>query len=180
MTTGEDWKEFGNGVVFPNDFVESENWVQYILEKPIIEEPATKMNYNSGSSHLLSYIIQEATGMSTERFAKKYLFDPLKINEYEWQQDPQGIYVGGFGMKMKSTDLLKLGKLCLQNGYWNEKEIVSAKWLKSQVGRNLKHMNMSAHMDITGGYYITKDFTYRIVYISLWDTADNTSLSFLN
>ena len=51
---------------------------------------------------------------------------------------------------------------------------------KSQVGRNLKHMNMSAHMDITGGYYITKDFTYRIVYISLWDTADNTSLSFLN
>ena len=42
MTTGEGWKEFGNGVVFPNDFVESENWVQYILEKPIIEEPATK------------------------------------------------------------------------------------------------------------------------------------------
>ena len=32
MTTGEDWKEFGNGVVFPNDFVESDNWVQYILE----------------------------------------------------------------------------------------------------------------------------------------------------
>ncbi|MED2665706.1 6-aminohexanoate hydrolase, partial [Bacillus thuringiensis] len=41
-----------------------------------------------------------------------------------------GIYVGGFGMKMKSTDLLKLGKLFLQNGYWNEKEIVSAKWLE--------------------------------------------------
>ena len=59
MTTGEDWKEFGNGVVFPNDFVESDNWVQYILEKPMIEEPATKMNYNSGSSHLLSYIIQK-------------------------------------------------------------------------------------------------------------------------
>ena len=59
MTTGEEWKEFGNGVVFPNDFVESANWVQYILEKPIIEEPATKMNYNSGSSHLLSYIIQK-------------------------------------------------------------------------------------------------------------------------
>ncbi len=32
MTTGEEWKEFGNGVVFPNDFVESANWVQYILE----------------------------------------------------------------------------------------------------------------------------------------------------
>ncbi len=89
------------------------------------------MNYNSGSSHLLSYIIQEATGMSTERFAKKYLFDPLKINEYEWQQDPQGIYVGGFGMKNEIYRFIKIReKLCLQNGYWNEKEIVSAKWLK--------------------------------------------------
>ena len=33
-------------------------------------------------------------------------------------KDPQGIHVGGFGMKMKSKDLLKLGILCLQNGYW--------------------------------------------------------------
>ena len=65
------------------------------------------MNYNSGSSHLLSYIIQKATGISTEQFAKRYVFDPLEITEYEWQQDPQGIYVGGFG-KMKSKDLLKL------------------------------------------------------------------------
>ena len=56
--------------------------------------------------------------MSTEQFAKKYVFDPLEITEYEWQQDPQGIHVGGFGMKMKSKDLLKLGILCLQNGYW--------------------------------------------------------------
>ncbi|WP_439033676.1 serine hydrolase [Bacillus paranthracis] len=130
MTTGEKWKEFGNGVVFPNDFVESANWVQYILEKPIIEEPATKMNYNSGSSHLLSYIIQKATGMPTEQFAKKYVFDLLEITEYEWQQDPQGIHVGGFGMKMKSKDLLKLGILCLQNGYWQGNEIVSSKWLE--------------------------------------------------
>ena len=110
MTTGEDWKEFGNGVVFPNDFVESDNWVQYILEKPLIEEMGTKMNYNSGSSHLLSYIIQQATGMSTEQFAKKYLFEPLNITEYEWQQDPQGIYVGGFGMKDEIYRFIKIRK----------------------------------------------------------------------
>lgn len=27
MIIGEGWKEFGNGVVFLNDFVELENWV---------------------------------------------------------------------------------------------------------------------------------------------------------
>ncbi|WJE55020.1 serine hydrolase [Bacillus cereus] len=130
MTTGEDWKEFGDGVVFPNDFVESDDWIEYILQRPLIEEKGTKMNYNSGSSHLLSYIVQVATGMTTEQFAKKYIFFPLEITEYEWQQDPQGIYVGGFGMKMKAEDLLKVGLLCLQNGFWNGERIVSSSWIE--------------------------------------------------
>lgn len=146
MTTGEDWKEFGNGVVFPNDFVESDDWVKYILQRPLIEKMGTKMNYNSGSSHLLSYILQIATGMTTEQFAKKYLFDPLQITEYEWQQDPQGIYVGGFGMKMKSEDLLKLGILCLQNGFWDGDKIVSPRWIEeSSVARFKTYEHVGAY-----------------------------------
>ncbi|KEK22777.1 serine hydrolase domain-containing protein [Bacillus gaemokensis] len=146
MTTGEDWKEFGNGVVFPNDFVESDDWIKYILQKPLIEETGTKMNYNSGSSHLLSYIIQTATGMTTEQFAKKYVFGPLQITEYEWQQDPQGVYVGGFGMKMRAKDLLKLGVLCLRNGYWNGESIISSNWIeKSRKGRFMTYEHVGAY-----------------------------------
>ncbi|WP_141771608.1 serine hydrolase [Bacillus sp. 491mf] len=130
MTTGEEWNEFGDGVIFPNDFVESKNWIDYILNKPIIEQPGTKMNYNSGSSHILSYILQLATEMTTAAFAEKYLFEPLHITNYEWQQDPQGIFVGGFGMKMKPKDMLKIGLLCLQNGYWNEQQLVSSNWIE--------------------------------------------------
>ncbi|WP_429749662.1 MULTISPECIES: serine hydrolase domain-containing protein [unclassified Bacillus (in: firmicutes)] len=130
MTTGEEWQEFGNGVVFPNDFVESDHWIDYILEKPLMNQPGTKMNYNSGSSHLLSYILQKTTNMTTEQFAKIHLFDPLHITDYEWQQDPQGIFVGGFGMKMKAEDMLKIGLLCLQNGYWNGQQLVSLSWIE--------------------------------------------------
>ncbi|MGG0188323.1 serine hydrolase domain-containing protein [Bacillus rhizoplanae] len=130
MTTGEEWREFGNGVVFPNDFVESDHWIDYILKKPMIDRPGTKMNYNSGSSHLLSYIVQKVTNMTTEQFAKIHLFDPLHITDYEWQQDSQGIFVGGFGMKMKAEDMLKIGLLCLQNGYWNGQQLVSSSWIE--------------------------------------------------
>ncbi|PFD98405.1 6-aminohexanoate hydrolase [Bacillus cereus] len=146
MTTGEEWKEFGNGVVFPNDFVESDNWIKYILQKPLIEEIGTKMNYNSGSSHLLSYILQVATGKTTELFAKEYLFNPLQITEYEWQQDPQNIYVGGFGVKMKGEDLLKIGLLCLQNGFWSGEKIVSSSWIEqSSKPRFLTYEHVGAY-----------------------------------
>jgi CubicO group peptidase (beta-lactamase class C family) len=133
MTTGEEWPEFGKGVIFPQDFAHSDNWVEYILQTPVSEQHGMKMNYNSGSSHLLSYILQEATNMTTEEFARMYLFEPLQIKEYEWQQDPQGIYVGGFGMKMLAADLLKIGLLCLQSGEWHGQQLVSARWMNEST-----------------------------------------------
>ncbi|MGQ0518120.1 serine hydrolase domain-containing protein, partial [Bacillus sp. D-CC] len=72
----------------------------------------------------------EKKKVNTYLFANCSVGIPVEIIEYEWQQDPQGIHVGGFGMKMKSKDLLKLGILCLQNGYWQGNEIVSSKWLE--------------------------------------------------
>jgi CubicO group peptidase (beta-lactamase class C family) len=141
MTTGEEWHEFGKGVIFPQDFAHSENWVEYILQTSVSEEHGIKMNYNSGSSHLLSYILQEATNMTTEEFAKTYLFEPLQIKEYEWQQDPQGVYVGGFGMKMMAENLLKIGLLCLQNGEWDGQQLVSAQWMKESTVAMFKTYN---------------------------------------
>ncbi|WP_028400555.1 serine hydrolase domain-containing protein [Ectobacillus panaciterrae] len=130
MTTGEAWEEFGNGVKFPTFFVRSVNWTNYVLKRPLVEQPGTKMNYNSGSSHLLSYMLQHATGICAAQFADKYLFGPLNITDYEWEQDPQGISIGGFGMKMKAEDLLKLGLLYLHNGEWKGQQIVSPDWIQ--------------------------------------------------
>lgn len=129
MTTGEKWEEFGNGVRFPSFFVKSKNWTQYALKRPLLECPGTKMNYNSGSSHLLSALLQNVTGMSTRQFAQQYLFDPLEITQYEWEQDPQGVYIGGFSMRMKTKDMLKIGRLFLQNGSWEGRQIISSDWI---------------------------------------------------
>lgn len=133
MTTGEKWEEFGNGVRFPNFFVKSKNWTQYALKRPLLEYPGTKMNYNSGSSHLLSALLQKITGMSTRQFAQQSLFDPLGITEYEWEQDPQGVYIGGFSMRMKTKDMLKIGRLFLQNGNWEGRRIISSDWIHQSI-----------------------------------------------
>ncbi|MBO9129230.1 serine hydrolase [Bacillus sp. 165] len=133
MSTGEEWDEFGNGVRFPSNFVRSKHWVNYVLKRPIVEAPGTAMNYNTGSSHLLSAILQQVTGVSASQFAKQVLFEPLSITEYEWEQDPQGITVGGFGMKMKPLDLLKIGLLYLHNGVWQGNQIISHDWIQQST-----------------------------------------------
>lgn len=110
-------------------WVSSKHWVEHILDKDFTADINGKMVYSTGSSHLLSVIITKATGMSTKAFAEQYLFTPLDIAIAGWDKDPQGYYMGGNNMALKPSDLLKIGELLLNNGYWNNKQIISRNWI---------------------------------------------------
>ena len=58
-------------------WVKSGNWVQYALDRPLLAEPGTYMDYSTGSSHLLSAILTKATGKSTWQYAQEVLAKPL-------------------------------------------------------------------------------------------------------
>ena len=76
-------------------WVQSPNWVRFVLRRPLIDEPGTRVEYSTGSSHLLSAILTKATKMSTWQFAQDNLAKPLGFTLAKWTADPQGIYFGG-------------------------------------------------------------------------------------
>ena len=115
---------------------QSGDWVQYMLDLPIQEQPGQQFRYCSGCSHLLSAIIQRRTGINTRDFAKQALFDPLGINSVTWEQDRQGIPIGGWGLQLTPRDMAKLGYLYLHDGMWDGQRIVSAAWVNAAVERH--------------------------------------------
>ncbi|NHK30806.1 MAG: serine hydrolase [Asgard group archaeon] len=123
------------GLDYPGDdeiwlgWMNADDQVQYILDLPMATEPGTIFNYDTGGSHLLSAIIQNATGMTTEDFAIQYLFNPLGINHFHWLYDKQGISFGGHGLFLTSRDMAKLGYLYLNDGYWEENQILPNNWM---------------------------------------------------
>jgi CubicO group peptidase (beta-lactamase class C family) len=129
MTGGFEWDEL-TSVSGYNDWISSDNQVQYVLDKPLSDPPGTRFNYNSGACHLLSVILTKATGMSTESFAWENLFRPLGITRKSWQIDNQGYYNGGAGLSLSPYDMLKIGKLILNRGEYQRKVIVSSKYIQ--------------------------------------------------
>ncbi|MFS0553871.1 serine hydrolase domain-containing protein [Brevibacillus sp. 179-C9.3 HS] len=132
MTPGFDWPEFGEWQSFPR-MLYSPDWVRFVLDRPLLDQPGEKMNYNSGCSHLLSAILQKASGTSTYDFAQKHLFRPLNMQDSYWYSDGQGIHNGGDGLRLTSNDMAKLGFLYLQNGKWQDKQIVPAAWVQESI-----------------------------------------------
>jgi len=113
-----------------NELRSSNDWVQYVLDLPMSEEPGTRFEYCNSASFLLSAIIRETTGKNCLEFATQHLFGPLGIEDVIWPTNPEGINIGWGELRMRPRDIAKIGLLYLHKGRWDGKQIVPAKWVE--------------------------------------------------
>jgi CubicO group peptidase (beta-lactamase class C family) len=120
------------------DMRKSDDWVQYMLDMPVIHEPGTRFSYCSGNFHLLAGIIRKVTGMTPKEFARKYLFAPLGIKGVIWPADPDGIQFGWGDLHLHPADMARIGYLFLNNGKWDDRQIVSSGWIRRSTQRSVR------------------------------------------
>ncbi len=111
----------------------SPDWVQFVLDRPARWEPGTQFVYCSPGTHLLSAVLQQATGMTAFEFARQNLFEPLGIRDVIWPADPQGVTRGWGDIRLHTRDAAKLGYLWLNKGVWEGRQIVSRQWVEASV-----------------------------------------------
>ena len=106
------------------------NWVKAFLATPIVYKPGTVFLYNSMGTFMLSAIVQKVTGQKLIDYLKPRLFDPLGITGMDWEENLLSINTGGWGLRLKTEDMAKLGQLYLQKGMWNGNQILPASWIE--------------------------------------------------
>lgn len=115
------------------DLNNSSDWIKHILNLPFANNPGEKFNYLSFNTHILSAIITKATGKNTLEYATAVLFSPLGIKNVKWDQDPNGYYIGGWGISLKAWDMAKFGLLYLNDGVYEGKNIIPAEWIREST-----------------------------------------------
>lgn len=133
MTSGFDCDD-GKGDA--QKMMQSTGWVQFMLDLPMAEEPGKVFHYCSGNAHLLSVILQKATGQTAREFANARLFPALGIApvaETAWVADPQGYSEGSSGLYLTPQQIARIGLLVLNQGRWDGKQIVSESWVRASM-----------------------------------------------
>ncbi len=138
MTTGLEWSEDTDFVNPTNNLVEmwnAQDPVGYLLAKPLEISPGNVWNYNSGVSTILGEIVARSANKSLSEFAAEELFEPLGINDFEWvgHVENNDLALGGGGLYLSARSMVKLGRLVLNEGVWNGKQIVSAEWIREST-----------------------------------------------
>ena len=122
---------------------QSDDWAAHVLSLPMANEPGTTFEYCNGSSHLLSAIITEVTGMTASDYAADVLFEPLGIGEYDWPASPNGINQGWGGLVLHRVDMAKLGYLYLRGGEWDGTQLVSRTWIDAAISEQIPANTLS-------------------------------------
>ena len=107
-----------------------DNWVTAFLAHSFVHEPGTWYYYNTLGTYMLSAIITKVTGQKLVEYLTPRLFEPLGIDIPYWEESPQGINTGGYGLYIKTEDMAKFGQLFLQKGKWCGKQLVSEEWVE--------------------------------------------------
>jgi len=135
MTTGLNWNEevpYDDPRSDSSLMEATDDWVQYVIDKPMAEEPGKVFNYSSGATELLAYIFQKETGQDIDAYGEKYLFAPLGI-KHHWKRTYLGVIDTEGGLYLSGEDLAKIGYLYLHDGLWDGKQVVSKDWVKESL-----------------------------------------------
>ena len=120
-----------------------ERMLNLTLECP----PNTKFRYSSENTLLLGYIIEKVTGGTISKYFEDKIWKPLGMEApASWsldRKDDRAIEKSFCCLEARAIDFAKLGRLYLNDGNWNGKQIVSKKWVElsthSDPSGNNKH-----------------------------------------
>ena len=131
-TSGLWWNEWSASYDSPeNDayaMSQSEDWVKFILAKPMIQEPGATFNFNSGNAILLAPILNTLSGIDFESYTEQELFKRIGIEDWKWEKIPGGEVNTSWGLHLRPMDFARIGYLYLKNGQWNGDSIFTETW----------------------------------------------------
>lgn len=120
-------------------FLQEEDWVRYALSLPFEYAPGEKFVYNNVGPYLAGVLVQRRSGCDLVSYLTPRLFAPMGIQRPTWETDPQGFTFGAGGLFLCVTELLKFGRLLLQKGRWDGRQLVPEAYLKEAAKKQIEN-----------------------------------------
>lgn len=142
MSTGLDWSESGANPFSDNAKGYYGNNVRELsLNQPCRDEPGQKFDYISGSTQIMSEVLEAAYGQPLDVLVREKIWGPLGCeHDAYWGKDREdGDFRAFCCLYATARDFGRIGQLYLDSGMWNGKQIVPREyWLASITPADLE------------------------------------------
>jgi len=147
--------------------VDKNDLLNYALNYDISFDVGNRYAYNNLEPFIISVIFSEEFNINLSDFINENIFKKLDIKEYAWNN--YGKYCpGATGLYLKHADYHKLAQLLINDGKYNDMQIVPSSWVKEMMKEQIKtpaeYKENRVFPKIGAGYYtfISRDgFVFR-------------------
>lgn len=119
-------------------------------------EPNKVFEYQSINTQVLAMILEKVTGKTLDVLLQENLWQPLGAeSDALWSMDDSGNVKAFCCINATALDFAKLGRLYLNGGNWQGKQIISKKWIDVTT-----NPDTLAKRRYKNQFWATRDFTY--------------------
>jgi len=139
MSGGLNWSEsYWNPLVSTTEAYYGTDLRGQIRGLEVAEEPGKIWRYKSGDTQILSFVLKAATGKTLSAYAQEKLWRPMGCeNDALWCLDKEGGDEKAYCcINSNVKDFARIGKLMLNYGNWEGKQLVDSAYVKECVTPN--------------------------------------------
>ena len=117
-------------LLYSKDIRESDygDLFDYVINYPLYHRPGTHFLYSNAGYYLLAVTMEEYLKYDLFDFVEEKLLKPLGIENRSWGK--YGNYIAGATkINLNSYDMLKIGHLIINNGYYDDLQIVDSNYI---------------------------------------------------
>jgi len=128
-------------------------WVESFFTTPPSHKPGTVFHYDTSAAHVLCMLVEKLSGKPMIDFLKERV-----LNEIGWSEDSYmlqnefGDPQGGSGLMCTPMDLLLLGRLLMNQGSWNGKQLLPAEYVKKATSNLTPNLPTGGVLSEQQGY----------------------------
>jgi CubicO group peptidase (beta-lactamase class C family) len=135
----------------------SNDWMRTVYAVPMKRAPAEKYIYASINAFLAGAIVENASHMSLDDFARKNLFEPLAIQNFKWERVPVNRTTGQGNFSITTRDEAAIGQMVLNGGSVAGHRILRRDWIDASLSRQVAISGDDPYADYYGFMWYTKD-----------------------
>lgn len=121
--------------------------VDAALDVPAVKPPNMVYEYNNVNTQILGIILERATEQPIEQYASEQLWKKIGAKDAGWWQDQAGGMPKTFCCFFASPrDWMRVGQLILNEGRWENKQIIPTVWLKKMLTQSQLERDYGYHI----------------------------------
>lgn len=125
------------------DMIQAGDRTQFAIDLEQTDPPGSVWAYNNAAIQTLEAVLESATGEQVPDFAEQRLFAPLGMDDTELGSDPAGNGLTFMGVSSSCRDMARFGWMVLNEGTWEDEQVVSSEWLEASTAAPSQDLNAS-------------------------------------